>query len=170
MALCFLPGPEDSYILAMINFDHKQRLQLLCRSLDLSNQELSADSDPAIPSTLLSQNIFPSLDTPPLLIPIPPYVAPSEDEDGHIPSHLGGVLILGGRKAQFYEQASEEKQDIIKGKQQRQAKRLSSAVKAEVQKAKDKEKQREAKKAKPKWSVKWPWSGVTAYVHLCSLV
>lgn len=164
MAICFLSGPEDSHVLAMINSDHKHRLQFLCRALDLSNQEVSAEFDPMIPSTILSQNTFPSLDIPPSLVPVPPYTAPTEDEDGLISSHLGGVLVFGGRKVLFYEQASDEKQEIIKGKQQRQTKRLSSNVSSEIQKAKEKEKQREAKKTKPKWSVKWPWSDITAYV------
>ena len=143
----------------MINLDHQERLQLLCRSLDLSNQELSADPDPVLPSTLLSPNIFPSLDHPPSLVSVPPYAAPSQDTDS---SHPGGVLVCGGRKVLFFEQLSEERQEISKGKQQRQSKRLASGKQSEKEKAREKEKQREAKKAKPRWSVKWPWSDVTA--------
>ncbi|KAI0917003.1 hypothetical protein AcV5_007593 [Taiwanofungus camphoratus] len=163
LGLSFLYTGEGAYALAILHYDHQQRLHLLSRDLDLSNLEVSAAPSTLLPMTILSSSTFPSMDTPPLLIPVPPFKSPHETDDDPAGSHLGGLLIVGGRKVLFFEHASQERQEVRREKQRRTAKRLSAAAQAEAQKAREKEKEREGRKVKPRASVKWPWSEVTAW-------
>ncbi|KAL6302826.1 mono-functional DNA-alkylating methyl methanesulfonate N-term-domain-containing protein [Sparassis latifolia] len=161
LALTFLHTSPGTYAIGILHYDHEQRLQLLSRDLDLENLELSAAPSTILPITVLSVSTFPSMDTPPLLIPVPPYTQEGTEDD--FGTHLGGVLVVGGRKIIFYEHASQERRDIKRDKQRRSAKRKASAVQADAQKATEKDKEREGRKLKPKISVKWPWSEVTAW-------
>ncbi|EMD31691.1 hypothetical protein CERSUDRAFT_109269 [Gelatoporia subvermispora B] len=157
LALNFLHSDDNQYILAIVNYDHQRRVQLLSRKLDLENYELDPSPSVVLRSTQLSSSHFPSIETPPLLVPILP------EGDG---GHLGGVLVLGGRKILFFEHTSKNRQQIKRWKQIRLESRLSSKDPMEVAKAREKEKERDARKVKPKFSVKWPWSDVTAWCPL----
>ncbi|OCH88473.1 hypothetical protein OBBRIDRAFT_780096 [Obba rivulosa] len=161
LALSFLHTDAETYTLAILHYDSQRRIQLLSRDLDLENYELSPAPSVLLLGTPLSSATFPPMETSPLLVPVPP-TASADDEDGH----LGGILVLGGRKLLFFEHTSEDRQEVKRDKRRRLAKRLSSSTPSEVTKAKEKEKEREARKVKPKFSVKWPWSEVTAWCPL----
>ncbi|KAH9942902.1 CPSF A subunit region-domain-containing protein [Amylocystis lapponica] len=163
LALSFLKTEPGTYALAILHYDHQQRLHLLARDLDIPNLELSPAPSPLLPTTVLPATTFPSLDPPPQLIPVPSLAVPDDNEDFTKTGHRGGVLVVGGRKVLFFEHTAPDRQDVKKGKQRRQGNRLSSANQAEVAKAKEKEKEREGRRVKPKASVKWPWSEVTAW-------
>lgn len=165
LAFTFLyTDDEDRFTLALLHLNHKRQIQLLSRDVLLEDLELSAAHSNLLITTLLSERTFPSLDPAPLLVPIPSHSTGSEedDEDETGPAHRGGVLVLGGRKVMFFENASQDQQDTRKEKQRRLGKRLSSTVQAEVAKAKEKEKERETRKIKARATVKWPWNAITA--------
>ncbi|OSX59780.1 hypothetical protein POSPLADRAFT_1048255 [Postia placenta MAD-698-R-SB12] len=167
LAMTFMRTDADAYTLGILHYDHQQRLQLLSRDIDIA--DLSAPQSYHLPPTILSTSVFPTattVETPPLLIPVPPYASQEADEDSTAGSHLGGVLIVGGRKVLFFEHASEERQEAKKGKQRRASKRMSSGDPSEAAKAREKEKERESRKVKQKASVKWPWSEITAWCPL----
>ncbi|CCM01903.1 uncharacterized protein FIBRA_03974 [Fibroporia radiculosa] len=160
LAMTLLYTTKDLYTLSILHYDHQGRLQLLSRDLDL--RELSASPSTLLFSTILSSNV-PS-DSTPFLIPVLPYVSHEENGENLYSSHLGGVVVAGcGNKLLFFEHASQERQEVRKGKQRRASKRMSSGDPAEAAKAKVKEKERETKKIKPKMSVDWPWSEITAW-------
>ncbi len=142
--------------------DHMQRVQLIARDLDVASQDLSFTLSPTLPNSLLPANTFPDIDTPLMLVPVPSFAIRSEEEDDKWGQCLGGVLVLGGRKILFYEVASVERQKRQKNKDKRQSKRKSSVNEQQAEVARQKDKEREAKKVKPRMSVKWPWSEVTA--------
>ncbi|KAI0826862.1 CPSF A subunit region-domain-containing protein [Trametes gibbosa] len=155
---------KDRFTLALLHYTHRRQLQLLSRDVLLEDLELSPTHSNSLITTLLSERTFPSLEPPPLLVAIPPYSTGDDDDDDDTgPSHRGGVLVLGGRKVAFFENASQYQQDTRKEKQRRLSKRLSSAVQAEVSKAKEKEKERETRKIKARATVKWPWAAITAW-------
>lgn len=108
-----------------------------------------------------------------MLVSVPPFsLDPGKSED-EIAECLGGVLVLGGRKIIFVEANTVAEQKYEKGKEKRQQRRKTSGVESLLKQAKQKEKEREAKKVKPRATVKWPWSEVTAYVspsHLRSFL
>ncbi|KZT11975.1 uncharacterized protein LAESUDRAFT_746751 [Laetiporus sulphureus 93-53] len=156
LSLTFLYTGADMYTIGILHYDHQQRLQLLSRDLDIQNKELSAAYSTLLPSTILSAKKFPTTETPPRLVSVPP-CSSSEEMGGN-----AGVLVLGGRDILFFEYASSERQEIKKNKQRRASKRMSSSDQKEALKAKEKEKEREARKVKPRAGVKWPWSEVTA--------
>lgn len=164
LAFNFLDTEDESRTLALLHFNHRQEIQLLARDLKLKELELSADHSDVFTTTLLSDRTFPSLDPPPILVPVPGYTTGSEEdeEDEESPAHRGGVLVLGGKKIVFYENASKPQQETRKGKQKRIKKRISSGKPEEVAKAREKEKERETRKLPPRASVKWPWAAVTA--------
>ncbi|CDO76087.1 hypothetical protein BN946_scf184649.g13 [Trametes cinnabarina] len=166
LAFSFLyTSEEDRFTLALLHLNHMRQMQLLCRDVLLQDLELSAAHSNLLITTVLPERTFPSLDPPPLLVPIPPHSTGSEDddEDETGPAHRGGVLVLGGRKVMFYEHATQDQQDTRKEKQRRLSKRLSSGMQSEIAKAKEKEKERESRKIKARATVKWPWSSVTAW-------
>ena len=154
---------DNEHTLAIIHMDHMQRMQLVARDLNIQDQDLSFSLSPVLPNSVLPANAFPDTDTPFMLIPVPSFAIETVDEEeGEDAQCLGGVLILGGRKVLFYEVASAEKQKRQKDKDKRQSKRKASANEKQLEAAKKKDLEREAKKVKPKMSVKWPWSEVTA--------
>ncbi|OSD07132.1 hypothetical protein PYCCODRAFT_1449240 [Trametes coccinea BRFM310] len=166
LAFSFLyTSEEDRFTLALLHMNHRRQMQLLCRDVLLQDLELSAAHSNLLITTVLSERTFPSLDPPPLLVPVPPHLLGSEedDEDETGPVHRGGVLVLGGRKVMFYEHATQDQQETRKEKQRRLSKRLSSGVQAEIAKAQEKEKECESRKIKARATVKWPWSAVTAW-------
>ncbi|OBZ68977.1 DNA damage-binding protein 1 [Grifola frondosa] len=163
LAFTFLHAERGMYTLAILHLDHQQRLQLLSRDVNTSDPELSALHSTLLPSTMIPSSTLPLVDIPPILIAIPPYTSSPQAEEASPADHLGGLLVVGGRKVLFFEHASKEKQEDRKDKQRRAGKRLSSAVQSEVAKAKEKENEREGRKVKQKASVKWPWSEVTAW-------
>ena len=116
-------------------------------------------------TTVLSERTFPSLDPPPMLIPIPSHRVGSDDDDDDEDrvSHRGGVLVLGGKRIVFYEHASQGQQSTRQDKQRRTSKRITKSDKKETAaKEKAKERERESRKLPPRASVKWPWASVTA--------
>ncbi|KAH9841501.1 mono-functional DNA-alkylating methyl methanesulfonate N-term-domain-containing protein [Rhodofomes roseus] len=168
VALTFLQTESDSYALGILHFNHQRQLQLLSRDIDLDNYEISPTPSVTIRSCILPSSTFPETESPPLLVPVPPYASPEaeddeyDDEEDSRRSHRGGVLVLGGRKILFIEHESREQQEVKRGKQRRVSERLSSGDSKQMLKAKEKEKERDARKAKPRLRVNWPWSEITA--------
>ncbi|KAI0647974.1 CPSF A subunit region-domain-containing protein [Trametes meyenii] len=166
LAFTFLhTGDEDRFTLALVHLNHRGQMQLLCRDVLLDESELSQAHSNLLITTLLSENTFPSLDYSLFLLAVPPHstgnVEDDEDESG--PAHRGGVLVFGGKKVVFYENATQDQQYTRREKQRRLNKRLSSAKPAEVAKAKEKEQERETRKVKARAEIKWPWSAITAW-------
>ncbi|TCD64528.1 hypothetical protein EIP91_003995 [Steccherinum ochraceum] len=165
LSLSFLHTSNEQYSLAIVHLDFQQRIQLLCRDLNVEAQDLAAETSQVLPNTVLSAAIFPFADVPPVLIPVPPF-ALSGDCGSENKQSPGGVLVVGGRKILFYELASLDDQSVRKGKKRRLDKRKASLTESEVEKAKEKEKDRETRKLKPKCFVKWPWSEVTSWTSV----
>lgn len=160
-----------THTLALVHIDHKQRIQLLARELDIDAMDLCVDISSAIPHTVLPANHFPFTESPLKLVSIPPFdITPSndaEEEEERQAKCRGGVLILGGRKINFYELSDKRTVRELKNKDARQKKRRESKD-AEAQRVADrKEAERAMKKVKPRATVKWPWSEVAACVHHC---
>ena len=86
MSILSLAILEDS-TLGILHIDFQQRLQLLSRSLSISNQDLSPTPSELIPKTIIkpSSVSLPTSDLLPHLVPVP-----STDTE------QGGVMILGG--------------------------------------------------------------------------
>ncbi|KZT73848.1 hypothetical protein DAEQUDRAFT_357103 [Daedalea quercina L-15889] len=166
-ALTFLHVEEDAYALGILHINHQQQLQLLSRDIDLANFEISPTPSVIVRSSILPSSTFPEIDSPHLLVPVPPFTSPEADEsyddtDDNPRIHRGGLLVLGGRKILFVEHESSEQQEVKRGKQRRASERLSSGDNKETLKAKEKVKERDARKAKPRLRVNWPWSEITA--------
>ena len=163
LAFTFLYAPDpERHTIGLLHLNHRRQIQLLCRDVDLQELELSPAHSNLIVTTILSDRSFPSLEPPPLLVPVPPYSAGVDDGDPELAGHRGGILVLGGKKIVFFENTTPEQQDARHKKQKRLGKRLSSNKQAEVTEAKEEEKERDSKKVKPRASVKWPWGPVTA--------
>ncbi|KAI9465477.1 CPSF A subunit region-domain-containing protein [Lactarius psammicola] len=151
LSLTFLSTSSDDYSIAILHQDHNQNLQLLAHSLVLSEYELSPESSLLLPQTALSTSAAAPTDAPPCLVPVPPQRSNTTEQ---LP---GGILVLSGRKIQFFELSSEEWQEKHREKQRRRADQLAPA------KTKEKQKDREIKKRRPKSVVEWPWCEVTAW-------
>ncbi|EPQ54734.1 hypothetical protein GLOTRDRAFT_116530 [Gloeophyllum trabeum ATCC 11539] len=154
LSMCFLPTSSDTYCLGLLHVDYEGKLQLLSRDLSLADYELFAAPSTLLPSTALSASAFLSIEPAPTLIPI----SASEEEE-----YAGGVLVVGGRKVLLYELASQDLQDKHKGKRRRLEGKKKSANREEAERAREEEKARERKRRKPRASVEWPWSEVTAW-------
>ncbi|KAH9080524.1 mono-functional DNA-alkylating methyl methanesulfonate N-term-domain-containing protein [Lactarius deliciosus] len=154
LSLTFLPTSSDNYSIAILHQDHNQNLQLLAHNIVLSEYELSPESTLLLPPTTLSASAVSPTDAPPCLVPVPPQRSNATEQ---LP---GGVLVLGGRKVQFFELSSEEWQEKHREKQRKLENRQKSADQA---KTKEKQKDREIKKRRPKSAVEWPWCEVTAW-------
>ncbi|KAH9002600.1 CPSF A subunit region-domain-containing protein [Lactarius hatsudake] len=154
LSLTFLPTSSDNYTVAILHQDHNQNLQLLAHNIVLSEYELSPESTLLLPPTTLSTSAVSPTDAPPCLVPVPPQRSNATEQ---LP---GGVLVLGGRKVQFFELSSEEWQEKHREKQRKLENRQKSADQA---KTKEKQKDREIKKRRPKSAVEWPWCEVTAW-------
>ncbi|PCH40170.1 hypothetical protein WOLCODRAFT_67201 [Wolfiporia cocos MD-104 SS10] len=168
LALTLLHTPQGTYTLVLLHYDYQQRLQLLARDIDLD--EVFAPRSLTLNGGVLSSSTFPAstLEAPLLLIPVPPHTTSEMvdvDEEG-VSSHLGGVLVLGGRQVLFVECASPARQDVRKGKQHRSSARTAGADAMKAAKAREKEKEREERKVKPRAGVKWPWSEVVAWCQI----
>ncbi|KXN88147.1 DNA damage-binding protein 1a [Leucoagaricus sp. SymC.cos] len=169
-SLSFLPLPDDEYALAILHFDHQQRIQLLARDIELRETQLSTFPSTRLHSTVISDKIFPyPLDSPPKLVPVFPS-SPLKDEDdtmaeqeGHF---LGGILVVGGRKLLLYELVDEEGQEKQRGKRKRLEDKKKSKDPLEKAKAREREAERESKRRKPRANVVWPWSDINTW---CSI-
>ncbi|KAH9924683.1 CPSF A subunit region-domain-containing protein [Epithele typhae] len=156
---------HNQYTLALLHLNHRQEIQLISRDLDLAEYELSPDPSTLLSHTLLPRKRFPSIDPPPMLIPVAGYSTGNEDDEDDEASaiHRGGVLVLGGTRLSFYEHASDSEQETRKGKQSRVNKRRSSGKKEEIAQANAKERERASRTLPPRASVRWPWAAVTAW-------
>lgn len=152
----------ETYTLAILHYDHLQRLQLLARDLDVDGLELSITLSVHLQRAILPSSSFPETDIPPTLVPVPSFALAPSGESEEEERCLGGVLVLGGRKILFVEAATVDEQRYEKGKEKRQQQRKTNASEKSKRQAQQKEKEREAKKVKPRAAVKWPWSEVTA--------
>lgn len=167
-SLSFLPLPDGEYTLAVLHFDHQQRIQLLARDIELEDNQLSMFPSTQLHSTVISDRIFPyPADSPPKLVPVypPSLVKSEEDEDDVMDSEdqfIGGILVVGGKKMLLYELVNQESQEKQKGKRRRLEEKKKSKDLVESKRAREKEAEREGKKRKPRASVVWPWSDVAA--------
>ncbi len=156
LSLTFLSANSDNYTIAILHLDHNQNLQLLAHDLVLSEYELSPEPSLLLPQTVLSTSAVAPTEAPPCLALVPPQRSNATEQ---LP---GGVLVLGGRKIQFFELSSEEWQKKIREKQRKLESRQKSADRLVPAKVKEKQKDREIKKRRPKSAVDWPWCEVTA--------
>ncbi|KAI0304406.1 CPSF A subunit region-domain-containing protein [Multifurca ochricompacta] len=160
LSLAFLSASAIShnYSLAILHLDYNQNIQLLARDLILSECELSSTPSLLLPQTVLSSSVVTLTEAPPCLVTIP---SQKSNETGDpLP---GGILVLGGRKIQFFELSSEEWQEKFRGKQRKLESRKKSIDQVVAAKAKEKQKELEVKKRKAKAAVEWPWYEVTAW-------
>jgi DNA damage-binding protein 1 len=118
--------------------------------------DLSSSPSTLLPSTVVSAKYLLLSDSLPYLIHVP-----SSGQDCGYP---GGVLLLGSKKIQFFQFADGDLQEKLKGKQRRTEGRKKSADLAEAQRAKQKESERASRKRKPKATIQWPWSEITACI------
>lgn len=159
-SLVFLPSEEDEYAIAILFLDSQGRLQLCARDIDIDTQELSMHYSLLLQPTLISEKVIPCpTELPPQLVPVSPDAFP-DDAD----SLFGGVLVVGGRQILLFDMASKQNQERQRGKRKRLETKMNSNDPAVSAKAKVKEKERLSRTRKPKASVEWPWSEVTAYV------
>ena len=156
LSLTFLTASSNNYPIAILHLDHNQNLQLLTHDIVLSENELSPEPSLLLPQTLLSTSVVTPTDPMPCLALVPPQQSNATEQ---LP---GGVLVLGGRKIQFFELSSEGWQEKRREKQRKLESRQKSADQLVPAKTKDKQKGREIKKRRPKSVVEWPWSEVTA--------
>ncbi|EKM59045.1 uncharacterized protein PHACADRAFT_181065 [Phanerochaete carnosa HHB-10118-sp] len=168
LALSFLYSEPNAHThtLAIMHIDHKQRIQLLARELDIDALDLSVEIAHTIPHTILPANHFPFTEQPLRLVSVPPFSlsqTPEQEDTEDRPSKCrGGVIVLGGRKVNFYELSDKKTVRDLKNKAQRQTKRRASGNAEQIRIAEEKDAARELKKVKPRATVKWPWSEVTA--------
>ena len=159
LSLTFLTAPSNNYPIAILHLNHNQNLQLLTRDLVLSEYELSPEPSLLLPQTLLSTSVVASTNATLCLALVPPQQSNATEQ---LP---GGVLVLGGRKVQFFELSSEGWQEKRREKHRRLESRQKSADQPVSAKSnEEKQKGREIKKRRPKSVVEWPWCEVTAYV------
>lgn len=162
LSLAFLPS-DDGYPLAILLLDLQSRLQLCARDIDVENMELSHYYSSLLQPTIISEKVVPyPIESPPQLISVPPDGSAVADfTDDAFP---GGVLVVGGTHILLFDVASRQKQEKQRGKLKRLEARKKSSDAAEVAKAREKEKERSCRARKPRASIEWPWSEVTAYV------
>lgn len=166
MALSFLYSEPNAHThtLGIVHIDHRQRIQLLARELDVDALDLSVEISYAIPHTILPANHFPFTESPLRLLSVPPFsLAQSleqEDAEDRPAKCRGGVIVLGGRKINFYELSDKKTIRDLKNKAQRQSKRRASGSAEQTKIADEKDASREVKKVKPRATVKWPWSEI----------
>ena len=154
LSLTFLTASSNNYPIAILHLDHNQNLQLLTRDLLLSECELSPEPSLLLPQTLLSTSVIAPTDVMPCLALVPPLQSNAIE----LPA---GVLVLGGRKIQFFELSSEGWQEKRREKQRKLEGRQKSVDQPVSAKTKEKD-HREIKKRRPKSDVEWPWFEVTA--------
>ncbi|KAF5360619.1 hypothetical protein D9756_004828 [Leucocoprinus leucothites] len=173
-SISFLPVPEDEYAIAILHFDHQQRIQLLARDIELEELQLSTHPSTHLHSTMISERIFPyPADSPPRLVPVYPPSTKREDDDdddeimdSSDKKFPGGILVAGGKKLLLYELVDRESQEKQRGKRRRLEDKKKSKDPVEKAKAREKEVEREGRKRKPRASVIWPWSDFAAW---CSI-
>ena len=84
-----------------------------------------------------------------------------------IAEYLGGIIVLGGKKIQYYELAAEETQVKRSGKAKRTEKKKKASPDEETTlKLAQKEQEREWRKRKPKSWVEWPWSEIESWCRV----
>jgi DNA damage-binding protein 1 len=146
-------------VLAILHRDHQQRIQLLSRELNIEQFELSLQPAVLLQPTQLSTASFPSVDSPPILVPV--LANPDNAATGLEESFPGGVAIVGGRKIVVHQLAPAEWQQKRK-KQKRESKRKSSSA-STLSKSRDQDKtDSKSMKRKPYCSVEWPFGEVHA--------
>ncbi|KIP10587.1 hypothetical protein PHLGIDRAFT_125454 [Phlebiopsis gigantea 11061_1 CR5-6] len=161
LALSFLYSESNghTHTLAIAHIDHRQRIQLLARELDVNTLDLAVEVAYTIPHAILPANEFPFTEYPLRIVSIPPFSitqSPNGEDPEAGPARCrGGVIVLGGRKINFYELSDKPKE---KGRDKRRKNSTSSAQRFGDQK----DPAKEPKKVKPRATVKWPWSEVAA--------
>lgn len=79
----------------------------------------------------------------------------------------GGIIVLGGKKIQYYELADEETQMKRSDKAKRtEKKKKVSPDEDAILELTQKEQEREWRKRKPKSWVEWPWSEVESWCRV----
>ncbi|GJE83978.1 DNA damage-binding protein 1 [Phanerochaete sordida] len=166
LALSFLYYEPNAHThtVAIVHIDHRQRIQLLARELAVDARDLAVEIAHAIPHTILPANHFPFTELPLKLVSVPAFsLAQTPDAEDAVDQPAkcrGGVIVLGGRKVNFYELSDKKTVRDLKNKAQRQTKRRASGNAEQIRVAEEKDAQRDLKKVKPRATVKWPWSEV----------
>ncbi|KAH7910836.1 CPSF A subunit region-domain-containing protein [Hygrophoropsis aurantiaca] len=154
LALAFVPSLDEA-TLAILHVDHRQRLQLLSRTVSVDDLQISPLPSSLLPAAPLPEELFDVPDAIPFLIPIASY--------GDQKKFNGGILVVGGRRILLYEFTSEESQGKHEAKQRRLEKKKKSTDSVEARNAKRKEEEREDRKKKVRAIIEWPWAEVTAW-------
>lgn len=163
-SIAFLPTSASEYALAILHLGNKHRVLLHARDILLDGFELSDYPSVLLHPTPLAETCFPfPTEVVPRLLTAPPA---DYDADTDSDAFRGGVLVVGGRKLLLYELAGRDAQEKQKAKRRKLEARKSSSDVNEVAKAREKEAERESRRRKPKASIEWPWSEVSAYVNI----
>lgn len=163
-SLAFLPVPEDEFAIAILYMDYQERVQLIARDVLIDDFELSHHPSTVLHPTPISAKVLPCpTECIPELLSVPPsQLTVDGDDDDESEGFFGGVLIVGGKQILLFELANKQGQERQRGKRRRLEAKKKSTDAAEVEKAQAKEMEREGRKRKPRGSVEWPWSEVTA--------
>ncbi|KAG6831954.1 hypothetical protein H0H92_006555 [Tricholoma furcatifolium] len=165
LALTFLPLDEGNYALGILHVDYQERIHLLARDIVLEDLELSTLPSIVLTPTTISQKVIPYYDDACLrLVPVLPQSVEDQED-----AHLGGVLVIGGRKILMYDLASKRAQEKQGSKRRRLESKKKSSDAAEAKEAREKEMEKEGRIRKVQGSVDWPWSEITACVFSMSV-
>ncbi|KAF5391270.1 hypothetical protein D9757_001966 [Collybiopsis confluens] len=160
LSFTFLPlVHEDNHALALLYLDHNEKIHIIARNLRVypGGAELDSEFSNLFQSTSIPPKYLPCVDElSPRLIPIPAHYPDSMSDDEE--SFLGGILVVGGRELLLYELEAQEVQEKHKGKRKREGRMQSQDAESG--------KKPEFKERKPKSSVRWPWSRISAWTGI----
>lgn len=158
--------PIDDYAIAILHFDHQQRIQLIARDIEVEEIQLSKSPSTHLHATMISGKMFPyPADSPPRLVPIYPQNTNKGSNETMVFSDdkfLGGVLVVGGTKLLLYELVDQQSQEKERGKRRRLEHKKRSRDPGTKFKAAEKEAERESRIRKSRVNVIWPWSDIAA--------
>lgn len=158
--------PIDDYAIAILHFDHQQRIQLIARDVEVEEVQLSEYPSTHLHATMIPGRIFPyPADNPPRLVPVySPNIKEDSDEIITPPCtrFSGGVLVVGGTRLLLYGLVDQQNQERERGKRKRLEEKKRSRDPGIKSRAFEKEAKRGGKIIKSLANVVWPWSDITA--------
>lgn len=139
LSFCFLPTPQDADpILAILHLDHNEHISLIARKLNLEEREFDSQPASELPKVQIRD---PDAH---LLVPIP--------RSGYT---RGGVLVLGGRRCQYFE-VTQSTDTPHRSKKKKRRSDASSPTKDSLS--------AESTGFRESASASWPFDAVTACV------